>query len=87
MTARVIKFQHRRTFTSAEAVLDKVREGIFIDGRPYHVIAVATGVSTTTVQNIARGKTQWPRHTTLFPLIAALGMQLSVTLPEKKGRT
>lgn len=74
-----------RTYTSAEAVLDAVREAIFLDGRTHKAIAIATGVSPSTVNNIARGQTTWPRHTTLFPLMRALGMRMDITIPEKRN--
>jgi len=82
MTAQVIKMsdQHRarpRNFTSAEAVLDEVRERIFMCGKTYTQIAVAAGVSSSTIHNIATGKTTWPRHTTIFPLMQVIGMRMT----------
>jgi transcriptional regulator with XRE-family HTH domain len=68
-----------RNFTSAEAVLDEVRERIFIDGRSYKKIAELAGLSQSTIANIAYSNTTWPRHTTLFPLMQVLGMKMSFT--------
>lgn len=76
--AKVIQMRRPRNFTSAEAMLDEVRRQIFMDGRPYRIIATQTSVSLSTIHNIASGKTRWPRHTTLFPLIAALGLELTL---------
>lgn len=85
MRRNVIPFKRPRNYTTAEAVLDSVREGIFMDGRPYNKIADASGVSPSTIYNIANGHTTWPRHTTLFPLMLALGIRMDVVLPEHKG--
>jgi hypothetical protein len=73
-----------RTYTSAEAVLDSVREGIFMDGRTHKEIARLSHISPTTVRNIAVGNTTWPRHTTLFPIMHTLGMQIHIQMPEEK---
>jgi hypothetical protein len=81
MSAQVItmapKPRKPRTFTSAEAVLDEVRERIFMCGKTYTQLAVMAGVSPTTIHNIAVGKTTWPRHTTIFPLMKAVGMRMT----------
>jgi transcriptional regulator with XRE-family HTH domain len=68
-----------KTFTSAEAMLEEVRGIIFKDGRTYKVIAEDTGVSGSTIGNIASGKTRWPRHTTLFPLLKAMRIKLTLS--------
>lgn len=73
-----------RTYTSAEAVLDAVREAIYMDGRAYRILADKTGVSSSTIYNIASGRTTWPRHTTLFPLMRTLGMRIHIQMPEEK---
>lgn len=67
-----------KSFTSAEKMLDEVRELIFKDGRPYRTIAEKVGVGHSTINAIASGKTRWPRHTTLFPLMAALGYRMQL---------
>jgi transcriptional regulator with XRE-family HTH domain len=79
MSAKVIPLWRPRTFTSAEAMLDEVRVLIHQDGRTQKRIADAVGVSQVTVGNIASGKTKWPRHTTLFPLMAVLGYKFTMT--------
>lgn len=79
-----LKLVKPRNYTSAEAVLDSVREAIYVDGRPYRQIAVEAGVSLSTIHNIGTGKTTWPRHTTLFPLMAALGIRMEVILPDRR---
>lgn len=70
--------RHRRTFTSAEALMDEVREMIHRDGRTQKQIALRAKVSESTINNIGSGKTRWPRQTTLFPLLTALGYELFV---------
>lgn len=67
-----------RTFTSAEAMLESVQELIHSDTRTFGRIAEETGVSQSTINNIASGKTRWPRQTTLFPLLSALGYELRI---------
>ena len=72
-----------RTFTSAERLIEEVRKDIFASGEKYRVLAGQVGVSASTINNLASGKTRWPRPTTLFPLLGALGLELKLT---KKGR-
>ena len=71
----VIELAPRRpkSFTSAEKMLEEVRQLIFKDGRPYRILAEKTGVGATTITNLSSGKTRWPRPTTLFPLMASWG--------------
>jgi len=73
-----------RNFTKAEEVLEEIRERIHMDGRTHKKIAEATGVSPSTVGHIATGHTTWPRHTTLFPLMQALGMKMRIESPDGK---
>jgi len=72
-----------RNYTSAEALIEQVRQEIFRDGNTYKVIAAKTNVSQTTIGNLASGKTRWPRPTTLFPLLKSL--QLEMRLVKAKG--
>jgi transcriptional regulator with XRE-family HTH domain len=75
----VVNFKRKpRTFTTAEAVLDEIRERVHMDGRTQKAIGLATGVSQTTIGNIASGKTKWPRHTTIFPLLTALRARIRI---------
>ena len=83
---RVIQLRRPRTFTSAEEVLDSIREAIFMDGRTYEAIAAASNVSKSTINNIATGRTRWPRHTTLFPVMQSLGMTMTISVPNKKEK-
>lgn len=78
MNAKVIPLWRPRTFTSAEAMLDEVRTHLSQDKRTNHAIANVVGVAPGTVYNITSGKTRWPRPTTLFPLLHALGLELQV---------
>lgn len=79
-TSNVVELSNRRpkSFTSAEKMLDEVRQLIFKDGRPYRLIAEGVGVGHSTIANIASGKTRWPRHTTLFPLMVVLGYKIQL---------
>ena len=72
-----------RVFTSAERLIEEVRKDIFASGEHYKTLATQVGVSASTIGNLANGKTRWPRPTTLFPLLNALGMELRLI---KKGR-
>ena len=78
--AKVVHFPtwKPRTFTSAEAMLESVQELIHADSRTMKNMADATGVSQSTIHNIASGKTRWPRQTTLFPLLNTLGYELRI---------
>jgi transcriptional regulator with XRE-family HTH domain len=78
--SKVVALRRRkpRVYTSAERVLDEVREWIYKDGRTMQKIADATGVSVSTIHAIGSGKTQWPRHTTLFPLLQALHLRIDI---------
>jgi predicted XRE-type DNA-binding protein len=67
-----------RTYTTAESIIESVREIIHADKRPQREIAHAVGVSTSTINNLASGKTRWPRPTTLFPLLVQLGFSLAL---------
>lgn len=74
----MLKFQGARSFTSAERLIDRVREEIFENGATYKVLANRAGVATATVQRLANGKTRWPRPTTLFPLLQSLGLVIDI---------
>jgi len=72
----VAAIQRPHTYTSAERFIERVREAVLTDGRSYTVIATKTGVSHTTINSLAMGKTRWPRSTTLFPLLVTLGLEI-----------
>ncbi len=67
-----------RTFTTAERMIEEVRNRIFADRRGYKDIATQTKVATSTIANLARAKPRWPRPTTLFPLLVALRVHLEL---------
>lgn len=67
-----------RTFTSAEAMIDRLREEVLTSGKTYKDIAADCHVSPTTVHRLATGHTRWPRPTTLFPMLTALGLSLQI---------
>jgi len=72
----IIPLRKPRTYTSPEALIEEVRQGIFGDGSGYKKLAEKVGVSPSTIGSLANGKTRWPRPTTLFPLLNALDMEL-----------
>lgn len=51
--------------------------------RDAHKLARSVGVTTSTIYAFRSGRTVWPRHTTLFPLLEALGYELRLV---KRGR-
>ena len=79
---QISEAQRKRSYTTAEKLIEEVRNQIFRDGRPYKDVAVVCNVSATTVRNLASGKTVWPRPTTLFPMFSALNMEMRLV---KKG--
>lgn len=79
ISMRTRKALKPRNYTSSEDVLDRLRAEIFEDGRPYKVLAAQMKISPSTLQNIASGKTMWPRPKTLFPLIQVLGLEINFT--------
>lgn len=81
----VVQFQpaRPRTYDSAERFIERVREAVLTDGRSYTQLAILASVSSSTVGNLAIGKTRWPRSTTLFPLLAALGLEITLVERER----
>ena len=74
--------QRKRSFTSAEKLIEEVRNQIFRDGRKYKDVAADCKVSVSTIYNLASGKTRWPRPTTLFPVLQSMGLEMRLV---KKG--
>jgi transcriptional regulator with XRE-family HTH domain len=74
----MLKFKGARSFTSAEKLINRVRDEIFENGATYKTLAEKAGVATATVQRLANGKTRWPRPTTLFPLLQSLGLVIDI---------
>src|SRR5262245_6538288 len=72
-----------RVYTSQEAFIDALREEMFKTGWTYKEIAERASVSTATINNLAMGRTTWPRHTTLFGIVNALG--LGIRLESRKA--
>jgi transcriptional regulator with XRE-family HTH domain len=76
-TATILPMAPRkRSFTTAEMLIEEVRNNIFKDGRSYKEIALKTGVAQSTINNLATGKTRWPRPTTLFPALDTLNLEM-----------
>lgn len=78
MTAKIINLPRSKVFTSNEQLVEALRDAIFANGRPYRDIALQVGVGKNTIGRIANGTTRWPKPTTLFPLMSALGYQLKM---------
>lgn len=72
------------TFTKAEQVIERLAEMLITDGRPYKKIAADMGVSVSTIGNLARRETRWPRPNTFFSIINHYEVDFS--LYDKGGR-
>lgn len=66
-----------KVFTTQEAFMEELQSAIFASGIKYKDLASMASVANSTIANIANGTTRWPRHTTLFPLIAALNLEIT----------
>lgn len=67
-----------RNFTKAEQVIEYLADRIFASGESYKKLGEDTELSGSTIGKLANRSTKWPRHTTLFPLIARLGLELEL---------
>src|SRR5262249_30757817 len=76
--ARFETIRRPRVFTRHEQFIDALREELLTCGMTYTQVALKTGGAHSTIHNIATGRTKWPRHTTLFPLVQALGKRLAM---------
>lgn len=65
-----------RTYDAREKLIDQVREEIF--KHKFEALALKAGCSKTTVSRLAQGYTKWPRPETLFGLLEALGLRLTI---------
>jgi transcriptional regulator with XRE-family HTH domain len=63
--------------TNGAQMMDAVR--LALDGEPVDTLATRTGLSKSTIYNIRRGKTRWPRDYTLFALTLDLGLEVQIT--------
>lgn len=75
----------KRSFTSAEELIEEVRTEIYRSGMKYRDIAEKVGVSKSTVYSLASGKTRWPRPTTLFPLLDSMKLELRLMKKRSDG--
>lgn len=78
MSNNIVKLPRPKTFTAAEQMLEAVREELFLSGLTYKALSLKVNVSESTIKNLMTGKTRWPRPTTLFPLLEALGIYMSL---------
>lgn len=67
-----------RFHDSVEQLMEEVQELMFRDGRTHKKLAKDIGVGASTIANIMSGKTRWPRHSTLFPLLQSLGYSIRI---------
>jgi len=67
-----------QTPQNTEAVMAVLREAISEFHMPIKQIAIRTGISVSAVQNIASGKTAWPRPGTFGALCHILRLELSL---------
>jgi hypothetical protein len=74
----VVPLRRPRNFTTAERLIEEVRKEIFASGETNKVLAERTNVAQSTINNLATGKTRWPRPTTLFPLLASLRLEMQI---------
>lgn len=78
MSSNVLHLRRPRTYTTAEEMIDSVREAMFASGLTHKHIATGAKVSVSTVYNLMSGKTKWPKPTTLFPVMQVIGMSITV---------
>jgi transcriptional regulator with XRE-family HTH domain len=67
------------THLDHDAIMAELRKAILVSDIPPKFLAIRAGVSSSAVYALANGKTQWPRHTTLFALLDVLGLHLTLT--------
>lgn len=61
-------------------IMQAVREELLhYDREGLEQIALWIGKSTSALYSIRSGRTLWPRHSTLFPLLRRLGFRLVLT--------
>ena len=72
-----------RTFDARERFIDEVREAVLTSKQTYKALAEACDLSPATVNRLAQGYTKWPRDTTLFPLLASVGLELTTRRKRK----
>lgn len=75
MSAKILPLpEQARSFDTAEALTVRLRREM------YHYdpkdLAEAAGVTVGTIYAIRSGRTKWPRGTTLFPILRAMGYVL-----------
>jgi len=67
--SNVINFARPKNFTKAEAVIDYLAIKIISDPAGYKKIAESCELSHSTIGNIARRQTKWPRPNTFFAIL------------------
>lgn len=73
-----MEYQKPRIFTARERLIEAVRQEAVKHGDGYKALAEECKLNRSTISRLVIGHTTWPRHTTLFPLLAALGLELRV---------
>lgn len=78
-TQRVVPLRPRpRNFTASEQVIEHLSQRIMADGHKYSDIAKKCGVAGTTIGNLARRKTAWPRPHTFFAVLNYFQIKLKL---------
>lgn len=68
----------RSRYDSREAIMLRLSEAIYASSKTYKEIAAATGLSPSTVQAVACGKTSWPRPRTFFALLGFFNLTMEL---------
>ena len=78
--SQVIPFEQKKggAFCPADGpeLMDFLRKDLY--GVDLVALANRVGVSPSALYSIRAGRTKWPRHTTLFCLVTALGYQIYI---------
>lgn len=62
--------------TTAEDLTSAVQDRLLTCGMTLDHVAALSGVRASTIAHIRTGRTRWPRHTTILPLLPVLGLEL-----------
>ena len=69
---------------SGPQFLEELRK--HLEGADYFLLAKKVGLHPTTIRSISNGRTKWPRETTLFCIVHALGLQIKLERNPKNER-
>lgn len=74
MQAQVVRLNTPKTIISADSLTVELRREMYAHDVDW--LAAQAGVRTSTIYAIRSGRTKWPRGTTLFPILRAMGYTL-----------